>query len=156
MIEDLQRWVSRGPNRAWRLEYGDGIAECVVLELWAKDGRHKTFPLEGEGSYLLLASQSLREFTPEDYENRPSFAEVLKEVQEAFAEADAKREQDIENHPDNGKEGWWIVDGIRHDAKVKASSAAEAIRKAAEADAVQSWELPTAEFWCEELPDVFR
>lgn len=58
--------------------------------------------------------------------------------------------------PDNGKSGWWIVDGLRHSAYVKASNAEEAITKAHTAEVVDaSWEYPTAKFWTAELPEAF-
>ena len=61
----------------------------------------------------------------------------------------------IKSNPDNGKYGWWKVEGIRHNAYTKASSASEAIQKAEEAGIVGSWEFPEARFWTEELPEVF-
>ena len=58
-------------------------------------------------------------------------------------------------NPDNGKAGWWLVEGLRHSAWAKASSANEAIEKAHDANIVDaSWEYPTAKFVYEELPDV--
>lgn len=50
----------------------------------------------------------------------------------------------IANHPDNGKLGYWRVEGMRHSAIVKADSAQAAIDKAGEI--VQAWEMPTADF----------
>jgi hypothetical protein len=58
-------------------------------------------------------------------------------------------------HEKDGTLGWWRVDGVRHGAIVKASSAAEAIDKAVTSDAVGSWESPDAEWIGEELPEVF-
>ena len=58
--------------------------------------------------------------------------------------------------PDDGKTGWWIVEGLRHHVHVRASSAAEAIRKADETGDVDiTWEVPTATFLGTDLPDVF-
>jgi hypothetical protein len=74
---------------------------------------------------------------------------------ESIRKLEAERKEKIRNHPDNGKEGWWIVQGIRHSAHARASSAAEAIEKAEKANIVQDWELPDAHFWTKELPDVF-
>jgi len=55
--------------------------------------------------------------------------------------------------PNNGTLGWWRVEGLRHSALVRASSAAEAISKASCA-VDPSWESPGAEFIGTELPDV--
>jgi hypothetical protein len=74
---------------------------------------------------------------------------------EAMRQANEERMERIKNHPDNGKNGWWIVEGIRHRAYAKASSAIEAIEKAEKAGVVQDWECAESWFWTEELPDVF-
>lgn len=59
-----------------------------------------------------------------------------------------------QSNPHNGTLGWWRVEGIRHAALVKASSATEAVEKAR--DVVDpSWEFPEA-FWVGlEIPEVF-
>ena len=76
------------------------------------------------------------------------FADSMKKSQK-------EREDKTLNHPDNGKEGWWIVHGLRHTAHVRASSALEAILKAEKAEIVHGWELPEAHFWTKDLPDAF-
>jgi hypothetical protein len=82
----------------------------------------------------------------------PEFAEA----RESMQKSEEERIERMNNHPDNGKSGWWRVDGIRHSATAKASSANEAIEKADKAGLVDvSWEFPEARFWTEELPDVF-
>lgn len=53
------------------------------------------------------------------------------------------------------RDGWWIVDGIRHSARVRARTEAEAIKKAEEAGVVADLEMPTAKFWTKNLPDAF-
>jgi len=59
-------------------------------------------------------------------------------------------------NPDNGKEGYWRVQGIRHDAVVKASSAPEAVDKVHEVGRVdKSWENPEAYFIGTEMPEVW-
>jgi hypothetical protein len=83
----------------------------------------------------------------------PSLQDAADACRPAFAEAEAKRQEAIDSHPDNGREGYWRVDGIRHDARTRASSAREAIEKCSEE--VQSWESPEATFIGEELPTVF-
>jgi hypothetical protein len=60
-----------------------------------------------------------------------------------------------ESNPDNGRAGWWRVEGNDRGAIVRASSAPEAVAKAAAAGRVASWELPEATFVGEELPEVF-
>lgn len=74
---------------------------------------------------------------------------------EEMQRSEEERRKRMENNPDNGKHGWWIVEGIRHSAYARAASAPEAIRKADEAGIVQDWEFPEARFWTEELPEVF-
>lgn len=51
---------------------------------------------------------------------------------------------------------WYRVVGIRHSAIVRATSEAEAVRKAIDAGAVGDWEDPQAELIGPELPDVVR
>lgn len=153
-FDDMDQWRHRGDRRAWRVSCGDGLSKELVLELWASDGRHVTVPITGESSALMEVHEAIRTFTPEDWENLPPLTEVLKPIHDAFAEACKERHEKIANHPDNGKAGWWLVDGIRNSAYVRASSAEEAIRKAEDADAVQDWEQPTANFHAAELGDV--
>lgn len=85
-------------------------------------------------------------------ERKAKFEQNLREVQEVFTEAHEERVRRLKEHPDNGKLGYWQVDGIRHNAIVKASNAEEAVEKAKEI--VGSWESPDACFLGEELPDV--
>ena len=80
---------------------------------------------------------------------------TMQALGDALRQSDQDRMDRMANHPDNGKTGWWIVDGIRHHAYARASSAPEAIAMAENAGLVQSWESPTARFWTEKLPDVF-
>jgi hypothetical protein len=87
------------------------------------------------------------------YDARPSLEEAMIACRPMFAEAEAKRQEAIDEHPDNGQEGYWRVEGIRHEAKTRASSAREAIEKCSEE--VQLWECPVATFIGEELPEVF-
>jgi len=83
----------------------------------------------------------------------PSLLELCDKIRPDMERAEQARQKAIAEHPDNGQEGYWLVTGVRHDARTWASSAREAIEKCA--DVVQSWESPEASFWCEELPDVF-
>ena len=71
-----------------------------------------------------------------------------------------KREKEIikrmKRDKNNGKSGWWIVEGIRHKAHVHAKSALEAISKAHKSGIVdRTWESPEARFWTKKLPEVF-
>lgn len=88
-------------------------------------------------------------------EAQPGLAEQFAALRPAFAAMDDARREQIENHPDNGKAGWWRVEGIRHGGVARASSAEEAIRKCIEAGVVGDWELSAAAFFCEQLPDAF-
>ncbi len=90
-----------------------------------------------------------------DNDALPTMADLQASLGPAFREADAAQNDELEANPDNGKTGWWYVDGIRHDATCKASSAPEAVKKCADSGHVGSWESPTARFIGEELPDVF-
>ncbi len=86
---------------------------------------------------------------------QPSLDEMFKRLRPGFQAAEDERQERMENHTDNGRVGWWRVEGIRHEATTRASSATEAIEKCMRADAVGSWEYPEAHFLGEELPDVF-
>ena len=114
-------------------------------------------PDVAEGLRLLLEDEKHhRTHSPEckrQADARPSLEEAMEACRPAFEEAETECQERIDSHPDNGRLGWWRVDGIRHDAHTRASSAREAIEKCSEA--VQSWESPEATFIGEELPDVF-
>ncbi len=86
---------------------------------------------------------------------QPSWNEMIKRLRPAFQAAETERQERMEAHPDHGRLGWWRVEGMRHEATTRASSATEAIEKCMKADAVGSWESPEARFLGEELPDVF-
>jgi hypothetical protein len=73
----------------------------------------------------------------------------LGEMWEAGAE---QQKQKAAANPDNGKLGYWQVDGVRHDTMVKASSEPEAIEKAIASGEVGDWESPSAYFVGAELP----
>lgn len=83
----------------------------------------------------------------------PSLADVGETWRSDFEAADAARKQRAADNPHNGTLGYWLVSGVRHEARTRASSAAEAIEKCSEV--VDSWESPEAEFIGVELPDVF-
>ena len=82
-------------------------------------------------------------------DNLPKMADL----RGVFVESNLARQARIDNHPDNGKEGYWLVEGVRHDARTKASSAREAIDKCS--GEVDDWESPEASFIGAELPEVF-
>lgn len=60
----------------------------------------------------------------------------------------------LDEHPDNGKMGWWKVEGIRHSALVKADSIRGALKLAREKGGVGDWESSGAVFIGENLPDA--
>jgi len=65
-------------------------------------------------------------------------------------------EAEIDNHPCNGQQGIWRVDGVRHSCLVSGvSTAREAKDRAFAEGAVHEWELCGIEF-LGELPEVFR
>lgn len=78
----------------------------------------------------------------------------LPDMSAEFAQAEKERQDRLASNPGNGRLGWWRVDGIRHNAIVKASSALEAVEKAEKDEAVHDWEMADAWFISEELPDV--
>jgi hypothetical protein len=80
---------------------------------------------------------------------------AFKQMQEHAAEDHAARLKALDENPDNGREGWWVVQGLRHSAMARASSAREAVDKAQAAGLVGDWEQADASFRCENLPDVF-
>lgn len=85
----------------------------------------------------------------------PSLRETLAELQPQYQEQEAKYQAGLESHPDNGRTGWWHVDGIRHAGYARASSAGEAVEKCATAGVVGEWESGTPAFVGEDLPEVF-
>jgi hypothetical protein len=85
--------------------------------------------------------------------NTGSLAELQAIAAEVAAKADAERIARMRANPHNGTLGWWQVEGIRHGAIVKASSAMDAVEKAR--DVVDpSWESPEAFWVAAELPEV--
>jgi hypothetical protein len=97
-------------------------------------------------------------FEPELIKTREEAAAAWEETRrvlgECWAAADERRQERLAANPDNGKLGWWQVEGVRHDALVEASSAAEAVTKAIAAGKVGDWEAPEADYIGEELPEV--
>ncbi len=86
-------------------------------------------------------------------ERRRDLEELLRPAED-LAVVEARTRARREANPDNGKSGWWRVDGIRHNALVRASSESEAIDKAENDGAVGEWEAPSARFMGADLPDV--
>jgi len=85
--------------------------------------------------------------------NLPSIDDVAETLRPHFEAEEAARNQRASDNPNNGTLGYWLVSGVRHEARTQASSAAEAIEKCSAV--VQDWESPEAEFIGIELPDVF-
>jgi len=64
---------------------------------------------------------------------------------------------DLDANPDNGKNGVWRVNGIRHSCLVcGVSTAREARDRAIKEEAVQDWEVNEVLFVGQELPEVIR
>lgn len=68
------------------------------------------------------------------------------ELGKIFRESDQNRVANFAKNPDNGKHGYWHVEGVRHDGFVQASSEAEAVAKAIDSGTVGDWESPTASY----------
>lgn len=82
---------------------------------------------------------------------RKAWDEAIKPLRKDLNEQGKERLRALKDMPK--QTGYWLVEGIRHTAVVKASSALIALQKAS--DHVQSWESPDASFLGEELPEVF-
>jgi hypothetical protein len=80
--------------------------------------------------------------------------ECMARASAAAAKSDAERIARMQADPHNGTLGWWRVDGVRHSAIVRASSAMEAVDKA-DMWVSKSWESPKARWIGTELPEVF-
>lgn len=107
---------------------------------WVLDNGEPKFSLHGRSNVIKPREERIAEFS--------AMLARLHELQEKTPPKPPP------THEKDGTLGWWRVDGVRHDAIVKASSAAEAIDKAVKADAVGSWESPDADWIGEELPEV--
>lgn len=71
--------------------------------------------------------------------------------QDSAAELAWHEQEGIQNHPDNGKFGYWLISGIRHQAIVQASSAPQAAEIAMEQELVGAWELMDACYLGQEI-----
>lgn len=139
--------ISQGADEAalaesLALKIRAAIAEIFPLHEWGT-GR----PVSAEVRVLHPVIKS-REATKADQDAN------LASIQQSCSQSAEERERRHESNPNNGKIGWWSVEGIRHSALVRASSATEAISKAEAAEAVGSWEMAEAEWIGEELPEV--
>ena len=85
--------------------------------------------------------------------NIDALSELQAIAAEAAVKADAERIARMQANSHNGTLGWWRVEGVRHGAIVRASSAMDAVEKAR--DVVDSWEFPEASWIGVELPEVF-
>lgn len=85
----------------------------------------------------------------------PGLLQLAAELRPTLRRAEEERQKALAANPHNGTLGYWLVEGIRHDARCKARSAPEAVDKCIAAGAVGDWEAATAVFLGEELPEVF-
>lgn len=83
----------------------------------------------------------------------PSMEELREVMRPSLELAEKERQARLDGHPNNGTHGYWLIEGIRHEARCKASSAREAVEKCVLAVGV--WESPEVTFIGEELPEVF-
>lgn len=88
------------------------------------------------------------------FNNLPTLQRLREQLAPHFERSDNERLGRIANNPNNGKDGFWHVVGIRHEATTRATSAAEAIEKC-KSEVNPGWEFPEATFIGETLPDVF-
>ncbi|UFS72483.1 hypothetical protein LPW11_09880 [Geomonas sp. RF6] len=69
----------------------------------------------------------------------------------------APHSSEIDNHPDDGTYGVWLVSGIRHSCLVRCvSTARQAWHKALDSGGVGEWEVYEIKFVGQDLPDVIR
>lgn len=122
-----------------------------LSELFSQYGIvHGHYPLEVE----LHPRTGIIPTREERIAQHDAMMEELRGTPEENEAANKKYQDMLDNHPDNGKLGYWKVEGVRHSAICKASNVAEAIDKVKEI--VQSWESPTADFIGTELPEVIE
>ena len=105
--------------------------------------------------YITIPSFNLNLLDPDKATSGIKLPLVSAELRVALKEAEQERTLAIANNPDNGHFGWWFVQGLRHSAHVKASSAGEAIKRAEDFEIVGDWESPDAKFLGKDLPDIF-
>lgn len=133
-------WESpRGEFANYQSENLDKCVELLKTAVAPQEGDQVTAPTS--------VVQMLLSYQEDILKTRP-------ESEEDFLESNWEKE--AEEHPDNGKSGWWLVFGTRHNTHARASSAPEAIKKAHDANLVDpTWENPSAKYLGPELPDVF-
>jgi hypothetical protein len=85
--------------------------------------------------------------------DQKKYDRVLESLRQTSICNDEKLHMEIGSHPDNGKAGYWLVDGIRHNAIVRTSSAPKAVELAK--DLVGDWELVGVRFLGEQFPDTY-
>jgi hypothetical protein len=136
----------------------DALLANIQAGLWAALGKHFT------GHELAWGEQ----FVKFDYgweqpqiikpreEAAADWEKAREELGAMMRQGDEQRKEAAAANPDNGKDGYWQVDGVRHDALVKASSEPEAIAKAIASGEVGDWESPSASFIGAELPERLR
>jgi hypothetical protein len=79
-------------------------------------------------------------------------AAALQTLRTEFHEADVKHRRSLEEHPDNGKDGFWAVIGTRCSGIVRATTAVEAREKSVDQGLVGDWEVcPTVMFLAPEV-----
>ena len=111
---------------------------CIAVEFTSDICDHNILRVSHVETIVSKAEQSER------------WDQNLREIQQGAAKAHEAYQQQLRDNPDNGKSGYWHVDGVRHDAFVLASSDQEAIDKAA--DVVGSCESPSV-YYVGEKPE---
>lgn len=94
----------------------------------------------GSGSKILTAEQY-----------REKIGKLLKDLEPATSSM-----QDItEKHPDDGKEGYWRINGIRHSPVVWSTTAKAAVEKAIQKEAIGDWEVFSVDY-LGERPEIIE
>ena len=127
------------------------IKECVASSICASV--NELLEYEDAGLHL---DCTLEEILLTASEYRAQHEASVQHMLDLFSSSSTKFDADIDNHPDNGKHGMWLVSGIRHSCVVnRVSTAREAIEKANASGEVGSWECCTATFLDPNGPEVF-
>jgi len=97
-----------------------------------------------------------REIIDDEFEFKKKFMQIIDEARGDYSVSLKEMLERFENDPNNGIQGFWAVEGVRHKAIIRASSASEAVEKALKSGAVRDWELLDVNFVGSEVPDVYK
>jgi len=124
-----------GPTLATSLT--ERIKECVTSYLC-----ESVIELLEYQDFVLRLDCTREEILLSASEYEAQFEANMQELRELSDSSSAKFDEEIDNNPDNGKLGMWLVSGVRHSCLVNGvSTAREAMDKAIASGEVGSWEF---------------